>query len=278
MVPSASEALPVHDRANDDRPSGASLELSRAVLTSLRNAGVPFLVGGGYAFIRYTGIERPLKDFDVFLRERDWPAAVEALRQSGIATTLPFPHWLGKAVDGHDFVDIIYGSGNGVAPVDDQWFRFAVDDEILGVPVKLVPMEELVWTKAFVMERERYDGGDVIHLVRVCGRRLDWARLVARFGDNWQVLLGHLVFFGFVYPSERGLVPADVMATLLERLDRAMRAPPGERVCRGTLISRAQYLVDIEQWGYIDPREAPRGGMSEAEIEQWTEAIDQPGP
>jgi hypothetical protein len=159
--------------------------------------------------------------------------------------------------------------------VDDEWFRFAVDDEILGIPVKLVPPEELVWTKSFVMERERYDGGDVIHLVRVCGRRLDWTRLVARFGDNWQVLLGHLIFFAFVYPSERGLVPVDIMDDLLQRLDRARRAPPGERVCRGTLISRAQYLVDVEQWGYIDPREAPRGAMSEAEIERWTDAIDE---
>ena len=66
------------------------------------------------------------------------------------------------------------------------------------------------------------------------------------------------------------------MRELLRRLERVNAAPPTTaRVCRGTLISRAQFLVDIEEWGYIDPREAPRGGMSEEEIALWTAAIDE---
>jgi hypothetical protein len=256
--------------------SPAAAALSRKVLVSLRDAEIPFLVGGGYAFIRYTGIERRMKDFDIFLQERDWPAASAALNAAGIDTVLTFPHWLGKAVADDVFVDIIYGSGNGVAPVDEDWFRHATDDEVLGVPVRLVPREELLWTKSFVMERERYDGADVAHLIKVCGADLDWRRLLGRFRENWQVLLGHLVFFGFIYPGERALVPEEIMRELLRRLERVNAAPPPTaRVCRGTLISRAQFLVDIEEWGYIDPREAPRGGMSEEEIALWTAAIDQ---
>jgi hypothetical protein len=30
--------------------------------------------------------------------------------------------------------------------------------------------------------------------------------------------------------------------------------PPAERVCRGTLLSRTQYVVDVERWGYADGR------------------------
>ena len=258
-------------------PNGgnAARELSRDVLTALRDGGIPFLIGGGYAFIQYTGIERPMKDFDVFVHERDWPRTVEALGRAGIETELAFPHWLGKARSGDDFVDIIFGSGNGVAPVDDEWFAHATEDEVLGIAVKLVPREELLWTKAFVMERERFDGADVVHLVRVCGRQLDWPRLVARFGDNWQVLLGHLVFFAFIYPAEQGMVPRETMAALMERQQRVTAGnPPQEKICRGTLISRAQYLVDVDSWGYTDPRVEPRGGMTEAEVAQWTDAID----
>ena len=256
--------------------AGASApELSRSVLVALRDAEIPFLIGGGYAFIRYTGIERPMKDFDIFIHERDWPATAAALERSGIGSELVFPHWLGKAQSGDDFVDIIYGSGNGVAPVDDQWFRHATEDEVLGMPVRLVPREELLWTKAFVMERERFDGADVAHLIRVCSADLDWGRLLGRFREHWQVLLGHIVFFGFVYPGEQSLIPREIMAELLRRQQRVFDADPAaERVCRGTLISRAQYLVDVEQWGYTDAREEPRGGMSEEEIEQWTDAID----
>jgi hypothetical protein len=256
--------------------SRAGVALSRRVLVALREADVPFLVGGGYAFVRYTGIERPVKDFDVFLRERHWPDAVRALADAGIDTVLPFPHWLGKAVLDEDFVDIIYGSGNGVAPVDDEWFRHAIDDEVLGIPVRLVPREELLWTKSFVMERERYDGADIVHLIKVCAPQLDWRRLLGRFGENWQLFLSHLVLFGFVYPAERALVPREIMTELLTRHDRVLSAEPQKaKVCRGTLISRAQFLVDIDDWGYVDPREAPRGGMTDEEIAQWTAAIDQ---
>ena len=134
--------------------SEAVLDLSRRVLVALADARVPFLVGGGYAFIRYTGIQRRMKDFDIFVREQDWPSTVRALDAAGIATELTFPHWIGKAVEGDVFVDIIYGSGNGVAPVDDEWFRHSTEDEVLGIPVRLVPREELLWTKAFVIDRK----------------------------------------------------------------------------------------------------------------------------
>lgn len=250
--------------------------LPRAVLTALTEAGIPCLVGGGYAFIRYTGIDRPLKDFDVFLLERSWPAAQRALADAGIEASLTFPHWLAKAVDGDRFVDIIFGSGNGAAPVDDAWFRHARPDRVLGIPVRIVPPEEVIWTKAYVMERERFDGADVIHLIRQQARDLDWPRLVARFADHWQVLLAHLVLFAFAYPSERGLIPRDVMRELARRLERTIDAPPTtDRTCRGTLLSRAQYLVAIEQWGFADARREPRGRLSGDEIADWTAAIDE---
>jgi hypothetical protein len=53
-----------------------------------------------------------------------------------------------------------------------------------------------------------------------------------------------------------------------------MAEPPNdERLCRGTLVSREQYLVDITEWGYNDARMKPRGPMSATEIAHWTEAI-----
>jgi hypothetical protein len=48
---------------------------------------------------------------------------------------------------------------------------------------------------------------------------------------------------------------------------------PTERICRGTLISRAQYLIDIQKWGYQDARQTPGGSMTPEEIEAWTDAI-----
>ena len=246
----------------------------RDVLTSLDGANVPVLVGGAFAFSHFTGIQRPTKDFDLFVRRQHIERALETLADAGFHTELTFPHWLGKARSDEFLVDLIFGSGNGVAAVDDLWFEHAVQAEAVGVPVWICPAEELLWSKAFVMERERYDGADVIHIFHTRGPRLDWTRLVDRFAEHWRILLLNLVLYGFVYRGEDSPAPSWVMDGLLARLNEELAdPPPNERMCRGTLISREQYLVDILEWGYGDARMKPCGPMSATEIAHWTEAI-----
>jgi hypothetical protein len=41
------------------------------VLKTLQASEIPFLVGGAYAFERYTGIVRHTKDLDIFIRKND---------------------------------------------------------------------------------------------------------------------------------------------------------------------------------------------------------------
>jgi hypothetical protein len=247
----------------------------RRVLRELSAAGIDFLVGGGYALERHLGIGRPVKDLDLFLRAGDVQKALDHLaRALKCDTELIFPHWLGKVRRGAEHVDLIFNGGNGVCPVDEDWFRHAVPSRVLGVPVSLSPVEEMIWSKAFVMERERYDGADVQHLLHACADTLDWSRLSRRFGQHWRVLFSHLTLFGFVYPSERRRIPETVMRRCLYLLDLEMRTAPSRRICRGTLTSRAQYLVDIELWGYEDARLAPHGSMTDEETSIWTAAID----
>jgi hypothetical protein len=246
----------------------------RDVLEELQTAGVPVLVGGAYAMSAYTAIERPTKDLDLFLRRADYERAVASDEAAGYETELKFPHWLGKTLAGAWCVDLIFNSGNGLTHVDDAWFAHAKDAEVLGVRSKIVPVEEMIWSKALIMERERFDGADVAHLIRAQAATLDWARLLDRMQATWRVLLAHLVLFGFVYPGERSLVPKWVMDQLLARLHDDLLAPvPGTPVCQGTLLSREQYLHDVQRGGYVDGRLPPSGTMSAADIALWTEAI-----
>lgn len=272
--------MPPHPNAKTpgeiDRDTAAryTRRFYRDVLTSLERADVPTLVGGAFAFTHYTGIQRPTRDFDIFVRREHIHAALAALGHAGFHTELAFPHWLGKARSDEFQVDLIFGSGNGLARVDDRWFEHAVKSEAVGIPVWLCPAEELLWSKSFVMERERYDGADVIHILRTRGRQLDWRRLLERFGEHWRVLLLNLVLYGFVYPSEPPPTPREVMDLLLHRLTQELDAGPScDRVCRGPLISREQYLVDLVEWGYADARLHPLGPMTAQEIADWTDAI-----
>jgi hypothetical protein len=137
----------------------------------------------------------------------------------------------------------------------------------------LCPAEELIWQKTYIMERERFDGADVNHLLRACGPKLDWDRLLRRFGPNWALLLGHLILFCFVYPSERERIPGRIVEGLLERWRTEITNPTvKEEICQGTLLSRMQYLTDTERWGYGDPRVPPHGKMTAAQITHWTAA------
>lgn len=257
-----------------DLASPAAQAVYRRVMETLRDGDVPFLVGGAYAFTPFTGIPRSTKDFDLFVAKTDIERALAVLAAGGFEAELTFPHWLGKAYHGSEFVDLIFSSGNGVAPVDAEWFRHAPRGEVLGVDVLLAPAEEMIWSKSFVMERERYDGGDVIHLLRARAEQLDWRRLIDRYGPFWRVLLANLVLFGFVYPGERARIPVWVMRELLGRLEPELETPDAEeRLCNGTVISRAQFLPDVLEWGYVDGRLAPRGNMNADEIAAWTEAI-----
>jgi len=253
--------------------SAAIARIERRVLATLYNARVPVLVGGSVAIVRYTGVQRPVKDLDLFLRPADFDRAAQVLAESGCRVERAHPHWLGKAHAAGHCVDLIYGSGNGLMRVDEPWFQHARPALLHGVPVGLVPPEEMLWTKMFVMERERYDGADVLHLLRDLGPILDWARLEARFGTHWRVLLSHLVLYGYVFPSERRRVPDALLERLLRRLhDERSAEPPPERICRGTLLSRQQYLSDLDHGGWLDAR-FEEGAMSAAEIAAWTAAI-----
>jgi hypothetical protein len=246
----------------------------RQTIQILCKADVPFLVGGAYALAVWTGIVRHTKDFDLFVRPRDCTPALEALAQAGYRTEFTFTHWLGKAFRGEDYIDVIFSSGNGIARVDDEWFAHARAAEVLGLPVHLCPLEETIWSKGFVMERERYDGADIAHLIRAHGQHLDWQRLLRRYGADWRVLLGHLVLFGYIYPGERSKIPAKILQDLMDRQlqDMHQQTPP-ERLCQGTLLSRGQYLTDIEHWGYQDARAQPKGRMTESQIAEWTNAM-----
>jgi len=254
-----------------ENPSTNSHEFYRSAVSVLCSASLPFLVGGAYAMRVHTGIRRDTKDFDLLVRPQDLERTLEVLRKAGFNVELTFSHWLAKVRQGPVFIDVIFRSGNGLCEVDDDWFKFARIAEVLGMQLPVCPPEEMLWQKAYIMERERYDGADVQHLLRSCGRKMDWERVLTRFGPDWPVLLSHLVLFSYVYPGERESVPQWVMERMITMLKQGDEGG-AERLCRGPLLSRLQYLNDVELWGYTDVRTEPEVHMTDAEIRLWTDA------
>jgi hypothetical protein len=263
LAPSIEEDVPPH-----------TAQFYRRALRALADCGIPFLVGGAFAHACFTGIRRVTKDLDLFIRRVDYERVASLMQAQGWRAELSYPHWLAKVYAGEDFIDLIFNSGNGLWPVDERWFRGNAQAQVLGVPVRIANMEDGLLSKCFIMERERFDGADIAHVLQACAEDLDWPALLERFGPHWRVLLAHLTLFGYIYPGERHRVPRWVMETLLGRLAAQTRQPPADdpHICAGTLLSRAQYQHDVERLGYLDGRLTPLSTMTPKDVAEWTEA------
>jgi len=239
-------------------------------MRALDDARVPYVVGGGYAMAYYTGIARNTKDLDLFVRPEDRDRCLGVLADAGYRTEFFYPFWIAKAIEPRTeaFIDLLYNSGNGLCPVDDDWIKHSLPIEVHGYPTRLVPAEEQLWSKAFVQDRDRFDGADVIHLILGRGRHFDWKRLLRRFEGHERVLLAHLLLFGYAYPCERDVVPTWVVDQLQAIVRDEPAVPRDDHLCRGPNLAQRGYFTAIQEWGYHDGRVAPHGPLSADEVAQ----------
>jgi len=258
-------------------------EVYRRALQALNAASVPYVVAGAYAIYEHTGIYRQTKDLDLFVQPSAVIPAARALHDAGFVMRLEDLHWLAKGFVGDKFVDLIYGMGNGVAFIDEQWSQFAKTGVLAAQPVRIAPAEELIWHRLFINERHRHDMSDVVHLLLCNGDELDWERLVNRVGPHWPLLLAQLQTFSYVYPGYRSNVPSWVMERLIEQARADIgRDEEDADVTRGPMISRFSFAIDVREWGFGDPRgETVRQARNHPEVraiaesDVWDERSDE---
>lgn len=246
---------PPHVTHTSERPRTARgpLAFYANALITANKSRIPFMVGGSWALNAYTGLSRCTKDVDIFCRAEDYPRLLEFYEKQGYETDVEDERWIAKVCKGSMFCDIIFGSANAVSPVNASWFQQVSRGTVLGVPVRLLPPTELLWSKTLIMDRRRYDGSDVTHLILRQHQNIDWQRLLSHMNQYWEVLLSHIVLFRFVYPHARNAVPAWLLDHLLENLAAQRRTPlPKKHVCRGRIFSRDDYETDVAKWGMAD--------------------------
>jgi hypothetical protein len=253
--PSPSRPYPVglKSKAAPTSPSPEAEAFYARALQALTEIGLPFLVAGSHAVSAYTGVRRWTKDLDVFVTAGDYPRVLSHFKDLGYEIAIEDERWIGKVLEGEYFFDVIFASGNGTMPVTDAWFAHARQTTLFGVPVQMLSPTELIWSKAFIQLRNRYDGADVVHVILKQHEHIDWQRLLQHMDQHWEVLLMHLLNFRWVYPSERDHVPAWIMAELLDRLKHQRELPPPQmKICRGRMFSRVDYQQAVDEWGFAD--------------------------
>lgn len=224
----------------------------KEALELLNSSGANFMLGGAFAMFNYTGIFRNTKDLDIFCKSNEFPQILKHFADNGYKTEVTDIRWLAKVYKGDFFIDIIFDTVNNICTVDDSWYERAETGEFLGIPVRFIPPEELIWCKIYVQNRERNDNADINHTLLKYGDRIDWELLLTRLDQHWHLLLSQILTFQFVYPSEyRDIIPKWLFDELMRRANEQYDLPsPVEKVCRGPLIDQTQYEIDIKQWGY----------------------------
>jgi hypothetical protein len=227
-------------------------KIYKNALQAINEADIPYLVGGGLAYTHHTGYQRDFNDLDLFCKAGDYPKILEVLKEKGFTVTVPDEKWLAKAVIDEIEIDLLSSIPNSSYIVNESWFTHSVESELFGETVSVISAEDLFWSKIYIQTSIRFDGHEMYRMILKTGNTLDWRFILSRMEADWEILFATCVSFRFVFPSERSKVPKWLMEELLDRLRRQLEMPdPDDRICRGLLLSRADYEADIKEGGFI---------------------------
>jgi hypothetical protein len=182
----------------DDQPFGEIKETMKRAAGALRQADVPFLLGGGLA-IWARGGPTTGHDLDLMVKPEDAERALEALVEAGMRTERPPEGWLFKAWDGEVLVDLIFKPVGD--PVDDEMFKRAEELEVNAVPMHVMAVEDVIVTKLKALDEHELDYERPLEFARSLREQVDWENVRARTQDSPYAK----AFFTMV--EELGIVP-----------------------------------------------------------------------
>jgi hypothetical protein len=190
----------------------------REVIRQVRAEGLRFAFGGAFATAVYTGDIRNTKDFDFYILPADREPMRRAMRRAGLQDhfgQLPYDRsWIYRASDGDVIVDAIWAMANHRADVDRQWLELGREVEMRGERLRPIPVEELIWSKLYVFQRERCDWPDVLNLLDAQASSIDWDRLLRRLDRDAPLLAGAMSVFAWLAPDRAATIPSAVWQQL----------------------------------------------------------------
>ena len=157
----------------------ALVETMKRSAATLRDAKVPFLLGGGLASWARGGPPTD-HDVDLLVRERDVERAQEALAEAGFRIEQPPEGWLVKAWDGDVLVDVIFRPAGG--PVGDEHFERATVREVAAQSLPVASIEDVLAAKLLALTEQEPDFGPVLEIARSLREQIDWDAVRGQVG------------------------------------------------------------------------------------------------
>jgi len=156
------------------------VETTRKAGAVLRDADVPFALGGGLAsWVR--GGPKTEHDIDFFVKPEDAERALAALAEAGFRPERPVEEWLLKAYDGDLLVDLIFNPASG--PVDDELLGRADELEVAAVTMPVASLDDVMVTKLLALNEQESDFGGCLEIARSLREQIDWGWVRERTAD-----------------------------------------------------------------------------------------------
>jgi Uncharacterised nucleotidyltransferase len=183
----------------EDEEFDRLVETARKAGAVLRDADVPFALGGGLAaWVR--GGPKTEHDIDFVVKPEDAERALAALADAGYRPERPVEEWLVKAYDGDLLVDLIFSPASG--DVDDEFLARADELEVAAVKMPVASLEDVMVTKLLALSEQDPDFGGCLEIARSLREQIDWGWVRERTKDAPFAA----AFFTLV--EELGVVPA----------------------------------------------------------------------
>jgi predicted nucleotidyltransferase len=166
---------------SDETPFDELLVTLKRVAGLLRDADVPFLLGGGLAVWARGGPET-VHDIDLMLQPPDAERARAILADAGMRTEEPPEGWLYKAFDGEVMIDLIFGPSG--QPIEDAVFERAEELNVNAVPMRVMALEDVFVTKLAALREHELDYESVVQMARPVREQVDWTKVRRRTNDS----------------------------------------------------------------------------------------------
>jgi hypothetical protein len=176
------------------------IESMKRAAAALRDAGVPYMLGGGLAAWARGGPPTE-HDVDFFVLPEDSERALDALAEAGMRPERPPEGWLLKAWDGEILVDVIFSPAGG--DVDRGYFDRADEMEVMAQRLPVASLGDVLSTKLLALNEQSSDMSSALEIARSLREQIDW---------------------GFVRSQTEGSAFARAFFTLVEELGIVERA------------------------------------------------------
>jgi predicted nucleotidyltransferase len=167
--------------AADEQPFADIEHALKRSAAALREAGIPFLLGGSLASWARGGPETR-HDLDLVISPADVDRALEALQEAGMRPEDPPEEWLVKAWDGNTLIDLIHHP-KGI-PVDDALMQRGEVMSVLGMEMRVMALEDVLVTKLMALSEHSLRYESLLAISRALRERIDWQDVRARTTES----------------------------------------------------------------------------------------------